>query len=403
MMWRIVAILMMCLLVIPASAQEPEPTDQVNFYDIFYDVPVQGRITDSTYFDFWRFSAITGDEIIVRMKGEGGLAPLIGIAGSNREVIVRSDMDENGAQLPDAEPNTTVELRFTVPINGEFSIVATRAGRESGTSQGSYTLVITRANSADIQRQQALQAVEFRCNEDIVTSTLNIQLPNPSQPTTYRLTVYGLDDFDPAIRIFAGLEDEYEYCTTDGPNTIGDEVAFWDVPRIVIDESSKTAQYSLNSVGELGQLTLTIASVGGGRGQYIAVLEGLTLTETNQVNPMDAQIGAVAVGSAFTVYMLKSPETRIDPFMAQSLFDGSLISCDDAGGRGCDAIPSASTIAISLSDGTEIRGDRFSAGLELMPEGLELLNLQFMSRATNAIGDYTVIIIGELPPLSTTP
>jgi len=402
-MQRLILLIIVGMLVIPTLAQEPEPTDQVNFYDIFYDVPVQGRITDTTYFDFWRFSAMAGDEIIVRMKGEGGLAPLIGIAGSNREVIVRSDMDENGGQLPDAEPNTTVELRFTVPINGEFSIVATRAGREAGSTQGDYTLVITRANSADIQREQALQAVEFRCNEDIVTSALNIQLPNPSQPTTYRLTVYGLGDFDPAIRIFAGLEDEYKYCTTDGQNTIGDEVAFWDTPTIVIDESSKTAQYSLNSVGELGQLTFTIASVSGGRGQYIAVLEGLTLTEVNQVNPMDAQIGAVALGSSFIIYMLKSPETRIDPFMAQSLFDGSLISCDDAGGRGCDAIPSASTIAISLSDGTEIHGDRFSAGLELTPEGLELLNLQFMSRAVNATGDYTVIIIGELAPLSVTP
>lgn len=402
-MWRIVAILMLCVLVIPTFAQEPEPTDQVNFYDIFYDTPVQGQITDSTYFDFWRFSAVAGDEIIVRMKGEDGLAPLIGIAGSNREVIVRSDMNENGEQLPDAEPNTTVELRFTVPINGEFSIVATRAGRESGASQGNYTLVITRANSANIQHEQALQAVEFRCNEDIVTTALNIQLPNPSQPTTYRLTVYGLGDFDPAIRIFAGLEDEYEDCTTDGQNTVGDEITFWDIPTTVIDESSKTAQYSLNSVGELGQLTFTIASVGGGRGQYVAVLEGLTLTEANQVNPMDAQIGALGVGSSFTVYMLKSSETRIDPFMAQSLFDGSILSCDDAGGRGCDTIPSASTIAISLSDGTEIRGDRFSAGLELTPEGLELLNLQFMSRATNAIGDYRVIIIGELPPLTTTP
>jgi hypothetical protein len=396
----LIIVLLIIIVGIPIQAQEPEPTDEVTFFDIFYDSTVRGQITDSAYFDFWRFSASAGDEIIVRMKGEEGLAPLIGIAGSNREVIVRSDMDENGEQLPDATPDSTVELRFIVPIDGEFAIVATRAGRENGTTSGYYTLVLNLANSADILRDQARQAVEFRCGEDIVTTTLNIQLPNPSQPTSYRITVYGLDSFEPAVRIFAGVEDEYEYCTTDGQNTVGDTITFWDVPTITIDENTtQTAQYGFNSSGGVGQITFTIASVGGGRGRYVAVLEGLTLAEIGGLNPLDLQMGAIALGSSVTLYMVKSADTRIDPFMAQTLYDGSFISCDDAGGRGCETTPSASNILITLQDGTIIRGDRFSSGLHLTPETIDLLNLQFMSRAQNAIGDYAIVIIGELPPL----
>ncbi|HRF93839.1 MAG TPA: hypothetical protein PLZ51_01530 [Aggregatilineales bacterium] len=396
----LIIVLLIIIVGIPIQAQEPEPTDEVNFFDIFYDSPVRGQITDSTYFDFWRFSASAGDEIIVRMKGEEGLAPLIGIAGSNREVIVRSDMDENGEQLPDATPDSTVELRFIVPIDGEFAIVATRAGRENGTTSGYYTLALNLANSADMLRDQARQAVEFRCGEDIVTTTLNIQLPNPTQPTSYRITVYGLDSFEPAVRIFAGVEDEYEYCTTDGQNTVGDTITFWDVPMITIDENTtQTAQYGFNSSGGVGQITFTIASVGGGRGRYVAVLEGLTLAEIGKLNPLDLQMGAIALGSSVTLYMVKAPDTRIDPFMAQTLYDGSVISCDDAGGRGCETTPSASNLLITLYDGTIIRGDRFSAGLHLTPETIDLLNLQFMSRAQNAIGDYAIVIIGELPPL----
>jgi hypothetical protein len=387
------------MVIIPTVGQEAEPTDEVTFFDIFYDSPVQGAITDATYFDFWRFQASAGDELIVRMRGENGLAPLIGIAGSNREVIVRSDMDENGVQLPDAEPNSTAELGFTVPINGEFSIVATRAGREGGATTGTYTLIIIRANSPDMQRAQARQAVEFRCNEDIVTSALNIQLPNPTQPVTYRITVYGFDQFNPAIRVFAGLEDEVELCTTDGSTTIGDTLTFWDMPIQSITDDNQSSQYELNSVGNLGQITFTIASVGGGRGRYLAVIEGLVLTESGQMNPVDVQMGAIALGSPFSIYMVKAQDTRIDPYIAQYLSDGSTVTCDDAGGRGCDTVQSIQNMVINMSDGTLIAGDRFSAGLQITPESMDLVNLQFLSRSPNATGEYRIVIVGELPVL----
>jgi hypothetical protein len=250
-----------------------------------------------------------------------------------------------------------------------------------------------------MQRAQARQAVEFRCNEDIVTSALNIQLPNPEQPVTYRITVYGFDQFNPAIRVFAGLEDEVELCTTDGNTTIGDTLTFWDIPTQTIADDIQSAQYEFNSVGNAGQITFTIASVGGGRGRYVAVIEGLILTESGQINLVDVQMGAVALGSPFSIYMVKSADTRIDPFIAQSLFDGSTVSCDDAGSRGCETVQSMQNLLITMSNGTIIQGDRFSAGLQITPEGMELVNLQFLSRSPNATGGYNIVIIGELPVL----
>lgn len=405
MMRYILCFIIIGLWITPIHAQEPTPTDQVTNAQIPYGVPVRGQITNETYFDFWLFYATEGDEVVVRMMGENGLAPLIGIAGRNREVIVRSDLDENGMQLPDAEPNSIAELRFVIPrgMGGEFSVVATRVGLAEGTTEGTYTLSIVQTNSDALRRQQARQAVEFRCKEMIVTSALNIQLPNPPQPTNYRVTVYGYEDFEPAIRIFAGEEDDVELCTADGQKTVGDTVAFWDEPMITIGEDTpRTAQYGLNSVGNVGQITITIASVNGGRGRYIAVIEGLSLIEANQVNPVDLQIGAIALGSSVTVYMIKADGTRIDPFMRQFGTD-DYPQCDDAGGRGCEAVPSATSIRVTLFDGTVIQGDRFSAGLRLTPQTLDLVNLEFMSRANNATGAYTIVIIGELPPISETP
>ncbi|MDZ4670004.1 MAG: hypothetical protein SH821_03950 [Phototrophicales bacterium] len=404
MMWRfILVMLMFCIVTIPTVAQEPQPeaTDEVTFFDIPYDMPVQGSLTDSTYFDFWRFNAQAGDELLVRMRGDNGLAPLVGIAGSNREVIVRSDIDAEGVQLPDAEPNSTIELRFLVPMNGEFAVVATRAGRELGATVGEYTLVLTVTSSDSIRRDQIRNAVEFRCGADIVNTALTIQLPPVTQSTTYRVSVYGLDAFEPAIRVLTGFEDDYLYCTTDGQNTVGDTIAFGDIlPPITIDESTtRVAQYGINADGNAGQITFTIASVGGGRGRYIAVIEGLSLTEANQVNPLDLQMGPLALGSTVTIYMVKLIETRLDPYMAQTTNEGTLLRCDDAGGRGCETVPNASNLRITLQDGTLIQGDRFSAGLSLTPESVDLLNLQFVSRATSATGGYAVVIIGELPVL----
>lgn len=405
MMRYILCLIIIGLWLMPTYAQEPAPTDTITRLPIPYDVPVTGIITDSSYFDFWLFYATEGDEVLVRMMGADGLAPLIGIAGSNREVIVRSDMDANGVQLPDAEPNSVAELRFTIPAgrSGEFSIVATRVGIESGTTEGVYQLVITQTSSDAIRRDQARQAVEFRCGDQIVTSALNIQLPDPRQPTNYRLTVYGLEDFQPAIRIFGGAEDNYQFCTTDGQKTVGDSVAFWDESAITIgDDTTHTAQYGINSVGGAGQITFTIASVNGGRGRYIAVLEGLVLSEANQANPLDLQMGAIALGSPVTVYMVKHDATRIDPYIRQVNIETENW-CDDAGGRGCEGVPSASSIRIALFDGVVVQGDRFSAGLTLTSETLDLINLQFMSRANQAIGGYYLVFIGELPELTDTP
>lgn len=399
MMRYILCFIMIGLWGMPSYAQEPTPTDTVMRLPIPYDVPVTGVITDEAYFDFWLFYASEGDEILVRMMGENGLAPLIGIAGRNREVIVRSDMDANGAQLPDAEPNGTTELRFTIPagMGGEYSIVATRVGIENGTTEGTYRLLITRTSSEAIRREQARQAVEFRCQAHIVTSALNIQLPDTRQPTTYRLTVYGLDNFQPAIRIFGGAMDDYQFCTTDGQKTVGNTVTFWDEPPITIgDDTTHTAQYGINSVGGVGQITFTIASVNGGRGRYIAVLEGLTLAQANQINPLDLQIGALALGSSVTVYMIRHSNNRIDPYIRQ-VNTGADIWCDDAGMRGCEDVPSATSIRITLFDSIVVQGDRFSAGLRLTPENLDLINLEFMSRANQATGEYYLVFIGELP------
>ncbi len=82
---------------------------------------------------------------------------------------------------------------------------------------------------------------------------------------------------------------------------------------------------------------------------------------------------------------------------AQDDTNNELLYCDDAARRDCDDVPSLEGAGISFNDGTQIIGDRFDAGLWLVPGNTDIMLLEFSSLARGAYGNYTVFIFGELP------
>jgi len=374
--------------------------DQITDTIISFDQTVEDTITERSVFDFWRFTANRGDVVVVTMQASDGLAPLIGIADNTANVLARSDTLNDGTRLPDAEVNGNTELEFEVMEAGNYTIIATRVGNQDGTTTGSYSLTLRLASrSGSSSPYPDINEVTFRCGEDIVQTALTIDLSTSTNAEAYRFSVYGLDDFDPHIRITAGLDGEIKDCGADSQLMGGDEVRFPDEEPFILEDEiapDNAAQFSVTAIAD--RIRVTVASPEETSGRYLLIIDGMIIDENDRGDTFEFWRGPLATESDIIVYMLKKNQNRLDPFVSL-LLDESLdeIECDDAGRFDCADVPAFVDLGVVMSDGTEMLGDRFSAGVRLESDILEPQSVSFSSRVARATGEYAVIVIGELP------
>jgi hypothetical protein len=395
-MLKSLLILGLCLAaLVPASAQTPPPDDpntpQVT--DILPNSTVQGTITSSAFYDWWQLDATPGNQISVKMSGTDGLAPLIGILDAGGQLVARS---------PDGDVNGTVQTDYIVKTAGRYTIVATRVGNASGTSVGTYFLQL--GNTIVATPDSGLQEVTFQCNDngvfDVTTAATLRFTEDPKQNLSQRITVYGVDGFQPAIRLNISNRPDFNLCSTDARRTVNDVFTFpGEGPRTVTQDTlSSVSQLIINGAEQMGTITLTIASKDGQPGRYMAIIEGFSIADEKDTDLLEVRIGPLAAKTtAMKVYMVKTKNSRLDPYL--STLDGSQ-SCDDAGKRGCEAVPSFLGAGAVIHEGTgaTIAGTRSDAGLLLQPGNPDPITLELGSRAGHTKGDYALVIIGELPP-----
>jgi hypothetical protein len=394
-MLKTLLILGLCLAaLVPASAQTPPPDDpntpQVT--DIQYNSAVQGTITSGAFYDWWQIDAGQGDQVDVTMSAADGLAPLIGILDAGGQLVARS---------PDGDVNGTVHASYAVTTAGRYTIVATRVGNANGTSTGSYILQVGRSSVAT--PDSGLQEVTFQCNDngvfDVTTAATLRFSEDPKKDLSQRITVYGVDGFEPAIRLNISNRPDFNLCSTDARRTVDDVFTFpGEVPRTVTEDTlPSVSQLILNGADQMGTITLTIASRDGKPGRYMAIIEGFSITDEKDTDLLEVRIGPLAAKTtAMKVYMVKTKNSRLDPYL--STLDGSQ-SCDDAGKRGCETVPSFLGAGAVIHEGTgaTITGTRSDAGLLLQPGNADPITLELGSRAGHTKGDYALVIIGELP------
>ncbi|GAB4513967.1 MAG: hypothetical protein OHK0046_15400 [Anaerolineae bacterium] len=391
-------LLLMVLWVIPAVFAQEE--DQVTDSTIFLNAPVQETLTERSFFDRWRFRAEAGDVYLITMTAMDGLAPLVGVAETDGTIIARSDERADGEALPDALPNDTITLEFTAPESGEYSIVATRVGNQQGTTTGSYVLMLAlldNIRNPDDPRQD----VTFRCGENVITTALTFRFTGQAEVDTYRMSVYGLDGFDPYIRVSAGFDRELSDCGDDSQTMGGDTIILpgEDPVTFPADTPEDAARLSLRGGDLLGRVVVNIGSVEGVAGRYLLVIDGFILPPQAE-QYLELQLGPLAQQTALLVYMADVGRTRLDPLVTWSTpeDDEDDLFCDDAGLGSCADVPTFTGAGVELSEGLTIVGDRFDAGLRLSPGNTEPMVLGFRSRAENASGGYAIFLIGELPP-----
>lgn len=405
MAWRSKLLFLCVLLIItfPLTAQDGDgERDIITDTSINYGDTVNDTITELSIFDFYRFRASAGDRVFVQMIASDGLAPLLGISGAGREIIARSDEDVDGNRLPDAEPNTTVELEFIIPEDGEYAVVPTRVGNDQGTTTGSYTLIFRLVNPSFIE-EDTTQDVTFRCSALIGVTATTFGFAPDSAEDEIRVSVYGFDGFAPVIRAVAGATGDLQDCGNDSQAMAGDAFILPDGEIGTVAEGeihANAAQLTLRG-DSLRQVQFTIGAVEGTSGRYMVILEGLQFTEAQEEDNLNLRLGPLATSTEMLAYMVKAAQNRIDPLMTLIADgDNENVTCDDAGRGDCEAVPAMTDAGVIFNDGLSILGDRFSAGLSLAPGNQDVMFLQFSSRARSATGSYAIILIGELPARS---
>lgn len=398
--------LLCCLLALGGAVWAQEADENVpTIAPLAFNTPVVDTITPIAFYDWWEVDLVQGEMILITMEAFDGLVPLLGIVDETRELLLRSDSD--GV----AEPNATLEVRFTAPARGRYLVVASRDGNQFGTTSGTYRLTVDSIGRVDV-RENTLQAVEFRCGERIITSALVLQLEENRAPRRdgfvdfYAVTVFGYDGFQPVIRAEAPeLRAEPLDCTSDGRALPSSGVRLPDLPERTFGEEDEPNMARLivqNTADDVrvGELTFTIGSLNRGRGRFVVVVQGLQIAPRDNVDTLTLRLAPLTRTRPLSVYALREANTRLDIALSAVLSDGTSLFCDDSGrGDDCADAPSLTQLRVWIADGggQEVLGTRFDASLVLTPASTDPMLVRVASRGNETAGGYTLIFVGELP------
>ncbi|MCB9455288.1 MAG: hypothetical protein H6671_04810 [Anaerolineaceae bacterium] len=390
-MLKWILLLISLALVCPVLAQDDAPTVAA----IDYDAVVEETISDAAFFDWWRLQAAEGDMLIVTMIARDGLLPLIGLLNPAGDLVATS---------ADGQINGMAQLEYTTLQEGPYTIIASRVDNVDGTSTGSYTLEVRRANPPE-QPQNLHQPVTFTCEDHEVATTATLEfaedIPADETGLTHRITVYGIDGFQPVIYVEFHSDQDFQTCNTDANQTLDDTFTLpGEVPRTVTADNLHTvSQLTLSGAELMGVITLRIGSMDGTPGRYMALIEGFTIDPDDDTDLFEVRVGPrAAADTALGIYMVAAENSRLDPFM--EILDESGITCDDAGRRGCETIASFAGAGAVLhnSGGMTLTGDRSDAGLLLAPGSPDVIvPVLLSSRQAGTHGGYVLVMIGELP------
>ncbi len=385
--------LFLCILftMLPVLAQDNQ--DSITVTDISYDNVVKDTITNGAFYDWWRIQALAGDVMVVDMGGSDGLAPLIGILDTTGNLVARST---------DGEPNQSVSMDFTVPKDGQYTIVATRVGNQGGTTTGGYALRVRKANPPNQNtNSEQYVPVTFPCQDFEATTVVSLRFGEDPRPNLkYRVTVYGLDGFVPVIRLQFDVPGQgpFDKCNTGANSTLTDTFTVpGEAERTITKDLLPTvSQLIFTGADKAGIVHFTIASKNGAAGRYFAVIDGFTIDTPSNTDLYDVRMGPLAKLSPLTVYMVAGENSRLDPYMKWA--SGNM-ECDDAGKGDCKNVPSFNKAGVTLheSGGMTIVGGRSDAGLMLAPGTTDVMTLEMGSRNSETSGDYVLVLLGQLP------
>ena len=383
--------LLMLSVSIPILAQDV-PTSA----PIAVDVPVSDSITHVAPFDVWEFSAISGQQYRADMQASEGLAPLLGLRAPSGDIIAASNQFDDGT-TQDAQPNDLVTIFFEIPAGGEYALVATRVGTDSGVTQGSYTLTMTLIAVAPVPEDEYVD-VTFRCSAVNATTAVAFEFSDQAAPESgYWITVYGFGGFDPVIRLGGDDGSSGADCSQGAPpdELLAFEFNLGDQGSFTFGAEDVTGVAALNvPTAQSGPIRITVGSRDGAPGRYALHISGLAVESTGSADLVTVRGGPFAKDEPVTVWMLRDGFSRLDPIFYVP--DG-MKNCADLGLRSCAEGLTGASLRV-LSDGEPlVSPDRLDAVALLENSDSELFELTAASQNPRTTGAYTVWLFGLLP------
>lgn len=381
--------------VLTVLAQSEPPSD----LQLERDVPVTGEVTEVAFFDLWRFYATAGDRYRLSMIGADGLAPLIGVRDGSGDVFAASNRLGDGTLL-EAEPNTEAILVFDVPSDGELVVIATRAGGQDGTTTGAYRLTLTQLEAAT-PPDPYLDAT-FRCRSELAQAISYVEFGDVSERgDALRLTVWA--SFRPVIRVGEGqpiagqvncvLPDNSDQRLLRGDVTgsafpLGE--ASFDAPTV--ETLAQTAFFEIPVSTAAGAVGLTIGSLDGLDGVWVARIDGLGLEVAEDVDRFVLRQGTLAQGQVIRLIATAPPETRLDIQLGLLNMVDNVIVCEDWGLPSCEFNDWRSAQIAYNTDTLSFQ--RLDAVAQVATGKADPIVFLIQSGNPNATGNYTLWLIG---------
>ena len=220
---------------------------------------------------------------------------------------------------------------------------------------------------------------------------IEIQLVETSSRITYRATAVGVGDFDPVLAVF----------DSDGNGTCNDDGEALDGYGVDLPTTGEVGASNLSSQldfeGTNGLMSVVVGGYGNATGEFILVIEGLTITGDESFGGVPVSLNVTAPmlnsGVPLTVYMV-SLENELDTKISKvdgqgtTLTDGDTpVECDDAG--------SASCYGDSQSlDGSVIGMERGSLNANNLDSMLNL-TLDGVTLSSDATQNYFNFVLGS--------
>jgi hypothetical protein len=395
-MIRLSRYLLSFVLLVPLGHILAQSEDAPTVAPLNIGATITETITENAIFDWWVIELDANQTINITMTAEDGLAPLLGLLNEESALVDRSQ---------DGQPNSTVTLEFTAEESGEYRIVATRAGNQSGTTSGSYTLQAGRPTIQATPTANPYREVTFTCDgadEFVNLLTLEIE-EDPEQSEVVDVSVYGLGGADPILR--NTLEFDFEpftdqFCVRGNQAGVGggmgDRLQLPDEDERSFEDGVPKTNFNPPDAFDI-QMNIGAAAPDGG--QYVVLISGFTIAPDGDRDLLEVGLGPLARNSALDVYAVSDKSSRLDTFV-ERIDAGTTVleDCDDAGQRDCEQVPSIDGLAwYSAEYDRTVRGGRFDGGLRLTPSTPDTQRILFGAFDGRTSGDYTIVIIGEIP------
>lgn len=356
--------------------------------------PVSDSITDYAPYDIWEFTAYKGEQYSVDMQASNGLAPLMGLRDPSGNMIVRSDMFEDGTVV-DADVDGLATLFFEIPADGLYAIVASRVGTDEGVTTGDYTLWMTRIAGPLVPDNTYLDVV-FRCQRQDVTTVFAVMVEDiTTAGGTFTVRVYGIDGLVPVIRV--GGDDG----SGEAPCSVGEPLT--DAPQIELTDAGVSLSFDGESITSVATsdvesssvpFLVTIGSLGGASGRVVMSITGLDIEGMGDTDIVTFRSGPRAKTEKVTVWMMRDGLSRLDPSF---IVPDDIEACKDVGLRSCTGVLSGAALSYTSATGDVVATERLDAAARVSTGTTDAVELIASSQNPRTTGKYQLWFSGSLP------